>query len=42
MIERVRSTPGAIGFVRKREASSQNRPARRRWQIVLLTANAHE
>lgn len=42
MIERVRSTPGAIGFVRKREASSQNRPAPRRWQIVLLTANAHE
>lgn len=41
MIERVRSTPGAIGFVRKREASSRNRPPPRRWQIVLLTANAH-
>lgn len=42
MIERVRGTPGAIGFVRKHAASSQNRPARPRWQIVLLTANAHE
>lgn len=42
MIERVRATPGAIGFVRKREASSQNRPARPRWQIVLLMTNAHE
>jgi len=42
MIERVRTTPGAIGFVRKREASSQQRPARPRWQIVLLTSNAHE
>jgi hypothetical protein len=42
MIERVRSTPGAIGFVRKREASSNNRPAPPRWQIVLLTADGHE
>jgi hypothetical protein len=42
MIELVRSTPGAIGFVRKRETSSRNRPAPRRWQIVLLTAHAHE
>jgi hypothetical protein len=42
MIEIVRSTPGAIGFVRKREASSQNRVAPPRWQIVRLTANAHE
>jgi hypothetical protein len=42
MIERVRSTPGAIGFVRKREASSNNRPAPSRWQIVLLTADGHE
>lgn len=42
MIERVRSTPGAIGFVRKREASSNNRPAPSRWQIVLLTADDHE
>jgi len=42
MIERVRSTPGAIGFVRKREASSQHRSARPRWQIVLLKSNAHE
>lgn len=42
MIERVRGTPGAIGFVRKSETSSRNRPARPRWQIVLLTANAHE
>jgi hypothetical protein len=41
MIERVRATPGAIGFVRKRETSSQNRPARPRWQIVQLTTNAH-
>ena len=41
MIERVHSTPGAIGFVHKREASSRNRPAPRRWQIVLLTANPH-
>lgn len=42
MIELVRSTPGAIGFVRKREASSQNRPTRPRWQIVMLTTHAHE
>jgi hypothetical protein len=42
MLERVRDTPGAIGFVRKREASSQNRPSRPRWQIVLLTTNSHE
>ena len=42
MIELVRSTPGAIGFVRKRETSSRNRPARPRWQIVLLTAHDHE
>ncbi len=41
MIERVRATPGAIGFVRKREASSLNRASR--WNIVLLTTNAaHE
>jgi hypothetical protein len=43
MRERVRLTPGAIGFVRKRESSSQNRPAPPRWQIVLLsTGAAHE
>ncbi len=43
MRERVRLTPGAIGFVRKRESSSQNRTARPRWQIVLLTTDAaHE
>jgi hypothetical protein len=42
MIELVRSTPGAIGFVRKRETSSRNRAAPPRWQIVLLTAHAHE
>lgn len=42
MIERVRSTPGAIGFMRKREASSNNRPAPPRWKIVLLTADDHE
>ncbi|MFC4311281.1 hypothetical protein ACFPN2_19440 [Steroidobacter flavus] len=43
MMERVRATPGAIGFVRKREASSQNRAARPRWQTVLLmTGTAHE
>jgi hypothetical protein len=42
MIEMVRSTPGAIGFVRSREASSRNRPARPRWQTVLLTTHAHE
>jgi hypothetical protein len=41
MIARVRATPGAIGFVRKRE-TSQSRPARPRWQIVLLMTNAHE
>jgi hypothetical protein len=41
MIERVRSTPGAIGFVRKHEASSQNRPTSR-WQIVSLTADRHD
>lgn len=42
MIQRVRATPGAIGFVRKRETSSLHRPARPRWQIVLLTTNAHD
>jgi hypothetical protein len=42
MLERVRDTPGAIGFVRKREASSQNRSSRPRWQIVLLTTSSHE
>lgn len=42
MVELVRSTPGAIGFVRQREASSRNRPPPARWQIVLLTTNAHE
>jgi hypothetical protein len=41
MVDRVRDTPGAIGFVRKRETSSQNRPARPRWQIVLLTVSSH-
>nr|WP_298727913.1 hypothetical protein [uncultured Steroidobacter sp.] len=41
MIERVRSTPGAIGFVRKRAASSQNRPAPPRWKIVTITADGH-
>ncbi|WP_174842488.1 hypothetical protein [Steroidobacter cummioxidans] len=41
MVERVRSTPGAIGFVRKRETSSQNRPAPPRWTIVVLTADGH-
>lgn len=35
---RVRSTPGAIGFVRKREASSQNPSAAPRWKSVLLTS----
>lgn len=42
MIARVRATPGAIGFVRRREASSQNRVAVPRWNIVLLTTNAHD
>jgi len=42
MLERVRSTPGAIGFMRKRETSSHNRPAPPRWQTVLLTADDHE
>ena len=41
MIDRVRDTPGAIGFVHKRETSSQNRPARPRWQIVQLTVSSH-
>lgn len=41
MIQRVRATPGAIGFVRKREASSQQRPARPRWQIVSLMTSSH-
>jgi ABC-type phosphate transport system substrate-binding protein len=42
MFERVRSTPGAIGFVAKRESSSQNHPAPARWTIALLTVDAHE
>jgi hypothetical protein len=42
MLERVRSTPGAIGFMRKREASSNNRPVPSRWKIVLLTADDHD
>jgi len=41
MVERVRSTPGAIGFVRKRETSSQNRPAPPRWKLLVLTADDH-
>ncbi|HEY0680915.1 MAG TPA: hypothetical protein VGD45_01150 [Steroidobacter sp.] len=36
MIERVRSTPGAIGFVRKRE-SSESRYERPRTLLVMLT-----
>ena len=42
MLERVRSTPGAIGFVRRRESSSGNRPALPRWKIVLLTTDGHD
>lgn len=42
MLERVRSTPGAIGFMRKHEASSSNRPVPSRWKIVLLTADDHD
>ena len=42
MLERVRSTPGAIGFVRRRESSSDNRPALPRWKIVLLTTDGHD
>jgi len=43
MLERVRSTPGAIGFMRKREASSNNRPPPLpRWRTVLLTTNGHD
>lgn len=36
MIERVRSTPGAIGYVRKRE-SSESRSRRPRTLLVMLT-----
>lgn len=42
MIERVRSTPGAIGFMHKREASSNNRPLTARWRTVLLTTDSHD
>ncbi|HEY5758767.1 MAG TPA: hypothetical protein VIU34_23230 [Steroidobacter sp.] len=42
MLERVRSTPGAIGFVRRRESSSNNRPAPPRWKTVLLTTDGHD
>lgn len=41
MVERVRSTPGAIGFVRKRETSSRNRPASPGWKLLVLTADDH-
>jgi hypothetical protein len=40
MMERVRATPGAIGFVRKRESSSQNRFAPPRWQTLRLMTSA--
>ena len=42
MKERVRSTPGAIGFMRKRETSSGNRFEASRWRIVLLTTDVHD
>lgn len=40
MWARVRSTPGAIGFVRKRAASSQSPSTAPRWRTVLL--NDHD
>jgi hypothetical protein len=42
MIERVRSTPGAIGFVRKRDPAGLSREPQPRWKLVLLTNNADE
>ena len=40
MLDRVRSTPGAIGFMRKRDASSNNRPLG--WRTALLTTDGHD
>lgn len=42
MLERVRSTPGAIGFMRRREASSDYRSIPPRWKTVLLTTDGHD
>lgn len=40
MLERVRSTPGAIGFMRK--TPSNNRSSALGWRTVLLTTDGHD